>query len=93
MTPDELTRVLRNGESSTVEFKRCSDLPHADTFETICSFSNRMGGDIYLGVENDGSVSGVTESRIAEIERNVANVTNNHKLFAPAPTVETGLSR
>ncbi|PJM78262.1 RNA-binding domain-containing protein [Bifidobacterium scaligerum] len=89
MTPDELTQVLRNGETSTVEFKRCSDIPHADTFETVCSFSNRMGGDIYLGIEDDGSVSGVDGQRVAEIERNIANVANNHKLFSPAPTIET----
>ncbi|MBT1173959.1 putative DNA binding domain-containing protein [Bifidobacterium sp. LC6] len=89
MTPDDLTQVLRGGESTTVEFKRCGDLPHADTFETVCSFSNRMGGDIYLGIDDDGDVSGVDKSRVAEIERNIANVANNRKLFVPAPTLET----
>ncbi|MBT1160990.1 MULTISPECIES: RNA-binding domain-containing protein [Bifidobacterium] len=89
MTKDELEQILRGGESSTVEFKRCSDVPHTDTFETVCSFSNRMGGDIYLGVNDDGSVVGIDAKRAVEIERNVANVTSNRKLFAPAPTVET----
>lgn len=72
-----------------VEFKRCSDLPHADTFETVCSFANRMGGDIYLGVNDDGSIVGVNDKRAVEIERNIANVTSNRRLFSPAPTVET----
>lgn len=89
MTPNELMHAIRGGESSTVEFKRCGDLPHADTFETVCSFSNRMGGDIYLGVSDDGEVVGVAMGRAVEIERNIANVAVNRKLFVPAPTVET----
>ena len=52
MTQDELMQVLQAGESSMVEFKRCSELPHTDTFETVCSFANRSGGSIYLGVDD-----------------------------------------
>lgn len=89
MTPDELLHAIRGGESSTVEFKRCGDIPHADTFETVCSFSNRMGGDIYLGVTDEGDIIGVASERAVEIERNIANVAVNRKLFVPAPTVET----
>ena len=59
MTQDELMQVLQAGESSMVEFKRCSELPHTDTFETVCSFANRSGGSIYLGVDDDGQVLGV----------------------------------
>lgn len=50
MTQDELMQVLQAGESSMVEFKRCSELPHTDTFETVCSFANRSGGSIYLSL-------------------------------------------
>ncbi|PLS28890.1 RNA-binding domain-containing protein [Bifidobacterium parmae] len=89
MTPDELLHAIRGGESATVEFKRCGDIPHADTFETVCSFSNRMGGDIYLGVTDEGDIIGVASERAVEIERNIANVAVNRKLFVPAPTVET----
>lgn len=89
MTGDELVQILANGESSIVEFKRCGDLPHADTFETVCSFANRLGGDIYLGVDDDGSIIGIDGRRAVEIERNVANVVSTRKLFSPAPMVET----
>lgn len=74
MTQDELMQVLQAGESSMVEFKRCSELPHTDTFETVCSFANRSGGSIYLGVDDDGQVLGVDSKRVSEIERNVVNV-------------------
>ncbi|PLS31856.1 ATPase AAA [Bifidobacterium margollesii] len=89
MTDDEFIQVIQSGESSVVEFKRCGDMPHPDTFETVCSFANRSGGDIYLGVDDDGEVTGVDASRAVEIERNIVNVTSNRKLFIPAPMVET----
>lgn len=89
MTTEELLQVLRGGESSMVEFKRCSDVPHMDVYETVCSFANRMGGSIYLGVDDDGEIHGVNMDRAIEIERNIVNVTSNRKLFAPAPNVET----
>lgn len=82
-------QVLQAGESSMVEFKRCSELPHTDTFETVCSFANRSGGSIYLGVDDDGQVLGVDSKRVSEIERNVVNVVSNRKMFEPAPMVET----
>lgn len=30
-------------------------------YETVCSFLNRFGGDIFLGVLDDGTVLGVPE--------------------------------
>ena len=34
------------------EFKRCGNGINADTCETVCSFLNHFGGDIYLGVDD-----------------------------------------
>ena len=90
MVGNELDAVLKEGESTTVEFKRYGDRPHADVFETVCSFANRSGGSIYLGVDDDGKVEGVDPKRAVEIERNIANVVSNRSLFSPAPNVETG---
>ena len=72
---------LRNGESTTVEFKRCGNKPGQDTFETICSFGNRLGGSIFLGVEDDGTVVGIGSPNADEVKRNVINVANNPRLF------------
>ncbi|RSX58470.1 RNA-binding domain-containing protein [Bifidobacterium samirii] len=89
MVRDELDAVLKEGESVTVEFKRCGDRPHPDVFETVCSFANRLGGSIYLGVNDDGAVEGIDPKRAVEVERNIANVISNRNLFSPAPNVET----
>ena len=83
-----LDRYLQDGEGISVEFKRCGSRPESDTFETICSFANRQGGSILLGVLDDGSVEGVSEGAALSIERNISNVTSNPDLFNVSPLVE-----
>ncbi|KFI53837.1 RNA-binding domain-containing protein [Bifidobacterium callitrichos] len=89
MTPEELGSRLAQGEGVSQEFKRCGSLPEADVFETVCSFANRQGGSIFLGVDDDGNVLGVNPRLVRDIERNIANVTCNPNAFGPAPAVET----
>ena len=59
MRTTHIQELLRNGEGLSVEFKRCSGRIEHDVFETICAFLNRFGGDVLLGVEDDGTVVGV----------------------------------
>ena len=88
MSPEEFRRILAAGESPTVEFKRCGSTPGTDTFETICSFANRNGGNIFLGVEDNGEVVGVKEGAVLAVKRNIVNVVNNPAMFGSAPTIE-----
>ena len=55
-----MTRIIPEKESLTVEFK--SDrkrLPDRDLLEAVVCLVNTDGGDIYLGVENDGTPTGL----------------------------------
>lgn len=88
MEQHELNKLLNQGEGISIEFKRCGNLPEQDTFETICSFANRQGGNIFLGVLDNGTVSGVNAKRLLEIQRNIVNTVNNPKLFNVAPALE-----
>lgn len=95
MTSDELSLILAQGEGITIEFKRCGNLPGPDTFETICSFANRQGGNIFLGVVDLSQsptgapeILGVSPDRAVDIERNIANCLNNPKLFNAPPAIE-----
>ncbi|MBR3225449.1 MAG: putative DNA binding domain-containing protein [Atopobiaceae bacterium] len=81
MDSKALREVLEMGETAGVEFKRCGQQPEADTFETVCSFANSFGGSIYLGVEDDGTVSGISAANLLPIKRNIINVVNNPRLF------------
>lgn len=83
-----LDRYIQAGEGISVEFKRCGPQPCADTFETICSFANRQGGSILLGVRDDGTVEGLPEASALSIEWNISNVTSNPNLFNVSPLVE-----
>ena len=85
---DALDRYIQTGEGISVEFKRCGSQPGQDTFETICSFANRQGGSVLLGVRDDGTVEGVLEVSALSIERNISNVISNPNLFNVSPLVE-----
>jgi ATP-dependent DNA helicase RecG len=61
MEAELLLETIAQGESASVEFKRCGAQPEQDTFETVCAFANHMGGSVYLGVEDNGTVTGVAE--------------------------------
>ena len=65
MTTKRIEELLRNGEGLAVEFKRCSGRIEHDVFESICAFLNRFGGDLLLGVEDDGTVCGIKGDVVA----------------------------
>lgn len=88
MNAQELQSVLAEGEDITAEFKRCGAQPEKDTFETICSFANRQGGSIFLGVDDDGSIVGINQEHVRSIERNIVNVINNPNVFNAPPIIE-----
>ncbi len=59
MTRTELLEIVGNGENSGVEFKR-DVLENHDLAKELVAFSNLNGGVVLLGVEDDGSISGIT---------------------------------
>jgi len=79
---ERVSELLRNGEGLGVEFKRCSGAIEHDVFETICAFLNRFGGDILLGVENNGTVVGV-KGDVTALRNNIVNVANDPQAFEP----------
>lgn len=58
MTRTELLELIAYGENSTVEFKRDGVRPEKLAKE-IVALANSHGGHILVGVEDDGTVSGV----------------------------------
>ena len=51
MTSDFMKELLSKDEKITVEYKNCQYGIQEDVYETVCSFSNRYGGYIIMGVE------------------------------------------
>lgn len=58
MLKSELLEIIANGENSGVEFKR-DDVRPEQLAKEIVALANLQGGRVLLGVEDDGSISGV----------------------------------
>lgn len=58
LTKTDLLALLANGENSAVEFKRDAIKPQ-DLAKELVAFANFEGGRVLLGVEDDGTVSGL----------------------------------
>lgn len=65
MTKTELFELINNKENSGVEFKRDIIENHALAKE-IVAFANLQGGRVFLGVADDGTITGITRDRLEE---------------------------
>ena len=72
MTHADLRQLIANGENSSVEFKRDDLKPRALAKELV-AFLNLEGGRVLLGVDDDGTVSGLQHDP-SETEEWVMNV-------------------
>ena len=79
----EVQSILTIGETVAVEFKRCGNGIENDTYETVCSFLNRFGGDLFMGILDDGTVVGIPEKAAPDMVKNFIKVISNPTLFSP----------
>lgn len=59
---DDLSVILSEGESYTIEFK---ENPDKELPTEVCAFANASGGKVYIGVHDDGYVVGTDTSNAA----------------------------
>ncbi len=83
----ELAELVRNGENSGVEFKR--DDIHPDSLaKEIAALLNLEGGHVLLGVEDDGTPSGLTRD-VKKAEEWVMNLCRDNVSPSVIPYWET----
>ena len=87
MNRDELAVLIRSGENSGVEFKRDDVRPERIARE-IAALLNLEGGHILVGVENGGSVAGLSRDR-RQAEEWIMEVARTHVRPATIPYWET----
>ena len=63
MLKSDLLELIANGENSGVEFKSDSTRPEQLAKEVV-AFANFQGGRILLGVEDDGTISGIQRENL-----------------------------
>ncbi len=95
MTRETIQKLLDMGESFTIEYKKNKNRLSSDVYETVCSFGNRYGGHILLGVtevERDGrrvgNVTGVDKNEVYNMRRDFINNLNNPNMFRPSLYLE-----
>lgn len=82
--PQELFKLIQNGENTEVEFKKSTTDITKDVYDTICSFSNRNGGHIFLGVKDNGTILGIQPDCVDAMKKNfVTSVNNENKMYPP----------
>lgn len=65
ITKTDLVEIIANGENSAVEFKR-DGLQNHQLARELVAFLNLEGGMVLLGVEDDGTISGLTRDNLEE---------------------------
>lgn len=65
MKKQDIFDLIANGENSGVEFKR-DDIRPEQLAREIVALANLKGGRILLGVEDDGTISGIFRKNLSE---------------------------
>jgi ATP-dependent DNA helicase RecG len=83
MSLERVNSLLKQRENDCLEFKEAkSELP-SNLFETICAMLNRNGGNIFLGVNDAGTITGVTENACDKMIKDIVNLSNNPQKIDP----------
>ena len=84
MTDIEVENILAKGEGVRLEFKQSlnGDVPKT-IYETVCSFLNREGGTILVGVDDNGEVTGIPETEISNFITTFSTTVNNISTIDP----------
>lgn len=74
----ELIELISRGEDSRTQFKQSQDVTNAKSLAgEMVAFANRKGGRILIGVDDAGSVIGLTTSDIRRINQLISNTATN----------------
>ena len=80
----ELLEIIRRGECHTTEFKKSTTDITKDVYESICAFSNRDGGHIFLGIKDNGEILGIEQNSVDKMKKDfVTAINNSNKMYPP----------
>lgn len=84
MLIDEIKALIQTGEKVDVEFKESKHALTKDVYDTVCSFNNRNGGHIVLGVNDKREVIGVNKDKVDKVIKDFTTSINNpQKMYPP----------
>lgn len=83
----ELIEKISNGEDSFTQFKR-EPISAKDLAKEFVAFLNAQGGMVIFGVEDDGTIKGLTTDEIEKLGQNIGNTANENVKPPFHPIVE-----
>ena len=84
MKLEEIIKLIQNGEKIDIEFKESNNALPKNIYDSVCSFNNRNGGHILLGVSDEKQIIGVNEDKIDKIIKEfTTSVNNSQKIYPP----------
>lgn len=83
MTEYELLKLIQEGENIHVEFKKSTNEITKDVYDTVCSFSNREGGTIVLGIKDNGDILGIAPNAVDHLKKDFVTTINNGEKINP----------
>ncbi len=87
METTELIEALSRGEDSRHQFKE--NFTNADALAAeIVAFSNTAGGQLFIGVQNDGTVLGLSHADIDRLNQLISNAASQNVRPAVNPLTE-----
>ncbi|MGI9279648.1 MAG: RNA-binding domain-containing protein [Endozoicomonas sp.] len=77
METEELLGIIANGEDSKHQFKATINNANSLASE-MAAFSNSKGGHILIGVNDDGTITGLSDDQLRSINQDIANAATNN---------------
>jgi len=78
-----IKKLIRKGEGISIEFKECRNKLNKDVFASICAFLNRNGGDLLLGVNDKGKITGIAPEAVEQVKKDLVTALNNPQKLDP----------
>ncbi|WOG28144.1 RNA-binding domain-containing protein [Endozoicomonas sp. 8E] len=87
METEELLGIIANGEDSRHQFKATINNVNSLASE-MAAFSNSKGGHIIIGVNDDGTITGLSDAQLRRINQDIANAATNNVKPAINPVTQ-----
>lgn len=84
MLKEKVLKLIKQGESNSIEFKECRQEINRDVYYTVCAFLNRSGGEILLGVNDNGKITGIDKNFKDRIKEDFVTAVNNPQKINPS---------
>ena len=80
---ERIKSIIAQGEGLKVEFKEAVNNLPSNLYDTICSFLNSQGGDVFLGIKDSGEIVGVNKGSLKNLQQAFASAMNNSQIINP----------